>query len=817
VTIEREAAVARSLSRASSLAEVTAVILAALDAVELRGYIAELRGDELCPIGTAIPAADAAGIEELTGIGPNGASVPVAGVAWLSTLVSRRISVHDESFPSRLIEARTELTETEKARLRRHLGAGPLFAVPIAAGDSLLGVLAVWGPMVMQHRSFVETLAAQAALAWRSLRHGPENGPAAATPRPSKAGVRQLLDGGSIRMALQPVIRLTDRSVLGFEALCRFPPRPGLETPEQLFAGVAGTDLEAEVQAACLTAGFAAGRQVGQATLFLNVAVELLIAGARGDGELARLAEAAGIVPSNVVLEVSERIPVDDLSRLRRVVADLRGQGFRIGIDDAGAGHASMLVIAEVQPEFVKIDHRLVHAVDASAARQALVVSLLSFGAHINARVIAEGIETAEELKTLMSLGVQFGQGWHLGRPAVVAPAGDLVDVIEVGPRWFEDRGGGSFQSAPPYHAPADPVTEGPKVDSPVPVDLPTALINAATALQSEHDPRGVLAVIASQLQLVVPVDDLTIYAADQASHRFVPVFANGTAAGVTLAHSFSMDLGITGWAFGLGTPQYVPNSNNHAAAMTIPGTPVDEQESMLLIPLIAGDRALGMLNCRRLGVDLFSEKDLEAASLFGHTAAAAWRNAELYAELSERATTDPLTGLLNSRWLRDVGDRELAQSDRSGRPMAILLIDLDHFKDINDSAGHATGDLVLRRVATELRAMVRAGDAAVRLGGEEFILMLRDADVAAALRIAEAFRSRLANLSLPRDCLPRQRLTASIGIAGFPDQAQTLQALVKAADAAMYTAKRAGRDRACVYTGPESIDGDAAATGAVA
>jgi GGDEF domain-containing protein len=167
-----------------------------------------------------------------------------------------------------------------------------------------------------------------------------------------------------------------------------------------------------------------------------------------------------------------------------------------------------------------------------------------------------------------------------------------------------------------------------------------------------------------------------------------------------------------------------------------VPGTPI-EDESTMYIPLIAGDRKLGVLNCSRGGLNRFTKEELEAASLFAHTAAAAWRNAQLYAELEERATTDPLTGLLNSRWLRDAGEREVEQARRSGQPLAVLLVDLDHFKEVNDSAGHAAGDTVLLAAARQLSGAVRAGDAAARLGGEEFLVILRDADAQGALRVA--------------------------------------------------------------------------------
>src|ERR1019366_2981765 len=102
-------------------------------------------------------------------------------------------------------------------------------------------------------------------------------------------------------------------------------------------------------------------------------------------------------------------------------------------------------------------------------------------------------------------------------------------------------------------------------------------------------------------------------------------------------------------------------------------------------IPLVAGEHKLGIINCWRLGVGKFTEREVEAAALFAHIAAAAWRNAQLYAELLNAAMTDPLTHLYNSRWLRDAGERDLARASRDGRPVSLVLVDLDHFKRVND------------------------------------------------------------------------------------------------------------------------------------
>lgn len=777
-------------------------VLECLAAHGLRGSYGELRGDEVVILGLGVPDDDAARVEEVLGVPIGAMRFPLAAYPSLATAVQRRTSTIETEFPARMISMFPHLTAVEHAAARLHLGPGPLLAAPIEDGDALLGVLFAWGPSVVVQRKLVETLAVLAGFAWQRVGARPE-----ARPVPREAatrasddlalGIRELLVPGGIRAALQPVVRLGDRTVLGYEALCRFAPRPALRNPDELFAGAAITGLEHEVEAACLAAAFAAAPQAAPATLFVNVAVETLVEGRPAADRLSHLAAASGFSPSEVVLEVTERTPVDDLARLRRVVADLRHRGFRIAIDDAGAGHASMLVIAEVEPEFVKIDRLLIHGVDVSAARRALVVSLLSFGAHINARVIAEGIETEEELQTLLSLGVQFGQGWLLGRPVMTDPPAGAGGVVAVTDGWFRE------QRTAPFHTTA--VEVAPDHDGGeltvrttrrARASLPRALINAATALQSEYDPAGILKVIAEQLQTVVPVDAVYIYAADETRNRFVPVYATGKEAEARMAYGYSMDLGVNGWALKLGDPQNIRDVSAHPATITIPGTPVGAPESYLIIPLIAGDRRLGVLDCSRLGIDRFTRKDLEAAALFGHTAAAAWRNAELYRELSERAITDPLTGLLNSRWLREVGERELAQSVRSGQSLAFLLLDLDRFKQINDSGGHSAGDLVLRRVGAALRGLIRAGDAAVRLGGEEFLLLLRDADASGAERVAVEFRDRLAALSLPRSCLPRTTLTASTGIAVLPRNGIALAELVRAADVAMYEAKRAGGDR---------------------
>ena len=157
------------------------------------------------------------------------------------------------------------------------------------------------------------------------------------------------------------------------------------------------------------------------------------------------------------------------------------------------------------------------------------------------------------------------------------------------------------------------------------------------------------------------------------------------------------------------------------------------------------------------------------------------------------RAATDGLTGLPNKRAVTDALKRTVAQASTTQAPLALLLIDLDHFKQINDKRGHAVGDQVLANVGAVLRAALRAQDFAGRNGGEEFAILLPDTEIAAALAIAERIRTAIAEISLPGTDVD---VTASIGVAAFPDHASTQDRLERLADAALYLAKRQGRNR---------------------
>jgi diguanylate cyclase (GGDEF)-like protein len=163
---------------------------------------------------------------------------------------------------------------------------------------------------------------------------------------------------------------------------------------------------------------------------------------------------------------------------------------------------------------------------------------------------------------------------------------------------------------------------------------------------------------------------------------------------------------------------------------------------------------------------------------------------ARLHAALEQLAARDALTGLVNRRVFEETLVREIARSTRTREPLSLVVVDVDHFKRVNDTHGHHVGDEVLRHVGKALGGSVRASDLVARFGGEEFVALLPNCGPADACKVAESLRTAVAADGPP---VP---VTASAGVASYPTQATDGASLFQAADAALYEAKREGRDR---------------------
>lgn len=170
-----------------------------------------------------------------------------------------------------------------------------------------------------------------------------------------------------------------------------------------------------------------------------------------------------------------------------------------------------------------------------------------------------------------------------------------------------------------------------------------------------------------------------------------------------------------------------------------------------------------------------------------------------LQAQLSEQANRDPLTGLYNRRYLGTTLERELARCARAGQPLSLMLLDVDHFKQVNDTYGHQAGDEVLKKLAAMLTEQARTADVVCRFGGEEFLLLLPDMAPDIALARAEQWRSAFAATTVLFDEFQLQA-TLSIGIASYPSHGESPEELIRCADRALYRAKSEGRNRVVLW-----------------
>ncbi|MGW3892593.1 diguanylate cyclase [Micromonospora chokoriensis] len=224
------------------------------------------------------------------------------------------------------------------------------------------------------------------------------------------------------------------------------------------------------------------------------------------------------------------------------------------------------------------------------------------------------------------------------------------------------------------------------------------------------------------------------------------------------------------------------------AAAPSASSTPTDDANAAA---------ALGVLALYdRLGADEFDDDDLVTLRTFAGHAAVAVDNVRVHEEAQRLSLTDPLTGLWNYRYLRESIRREVERASRFGRMLSILALDLDRFKDVNDTYGHAAGDTVLAEFARRVRGEIREVDLAFRQGGEEFVLLLPETDARGAAIVAERLGAvvRETPIAVEADAGP-VLVTVSVGIAVYPDNGSTGREVLEAADDALYAAKAAGRD----------------------
>src|SRR6185312_4445516 len=230
--------------------------------------------------------------------------------------------------------------------------------------------------------------------------------------------------------------------------------------------------------------------------------------------------------------------------------------------------------------------------------------------------------------------------------------------------------------------------------------------------------------------------------------------------------------------------------------------------------PLIVKDQVIGTFTVAAQRPGAFPNDRREMLGVIANQVAISMQNARMYEALEEQATTDGLTGLVNHRTFQERFSTMLGRAERHELSVSLLLTDIDHFKKVNDTYGHPTGDEVLRRVAAILKASARKIDIVARYGGEEFAIVLEGTDRQGAFQLAERIRQEVEQQSFASQQGAFQA-TLSIGVASYPDDARDKADIIGRADQSLYAAKHGGRNRTVCFADLERKPKLVAATAA--
>jgi EAL domain-containing protein (putative c-di-GMP-specific phosphodiesterase class I)/putative methionine-R-sulfoxide reductase with GAF domain len=307
----------------------------------------------------------------------------------------------------------------------RRLGLRSMLVAPLPYGDTIIGVLKVVAPWVdAYHDEDVRTLELLNTLIGATLSHAAHHASVEAAFNSKleedrliadereelRKRIRGIIDREAFDIAFQPVQALESGRVVGFEALARFTDSR-TRSPDRWFDDAKQAELSFDLEVAVMRKALLSLSSLPRNTyLAINVSPETA-----ASAEIARLC--ARSAADRIVLEITEHSSVDDYLLLTERARALRDMGVHLAIDDAGAGFASLRHVLRLEPDLIKLDKSITRSIDKRLRHQSLAAALLTFASGTSASIVAEGIETAEELATLKRLGVPYGQGYYLGRP----------------------------------------------------------------------------------------------------------------------------------------------------------------------------------------------------------------------------------------------------------------------------------------------------------------------------------------------------------------------------------------------------------------
>lgn len=333
------------------------------------------------------------------------------------------------------------------------------------------------------------------------------------------------------------------------------------------------------------------------------------------------------------------------------------------------------------------------------------------------------------------------------------------------------------------------------------------SLLEIGKTLISSLELRDVLQSIMSQVERLLQPKTWSLLLVDEETNELCFEIAVSPVARELKGIRLKMGEGIAGWVAQTGQPLLISDVSQDTRFASRVAEEVEYPvSSILCVPLKIRNRVLGVIELiNTVGERAFDDGDLPLLGAVADFAAIAIDNARNYKQVSELVVTDDLTGLHNARHFHELLEYELERSRRYKSQVSLIFFDLDHFKGVNDRFGHLVGSRMIAEVGQLVKRHIRSSDRAARYGGDEYVVVLPNTGRQGAMSVANNLLERFRSHLFLTDSKERIPITASFGVATFPDDAHDRTSLIRAADSAMYVAKETGRNRVTYFSGNDT------------
>lgn len=477
-----------------------------------------------------------------------------------------------------------------------------------------------------------------------------------------------ILTQGLISTHYQPILNFKTGSILGWESLTRGPQESSFRSPVVLFETAEQLGRLFALEKICRESAIlnAGPLEEGQ-KLFLNIHPKTMADPEFTPGKTLELMESAGLSPDNIVFEITERHSVQEFDLFYRTLDHYRSQGFKVAVDDAGAGYAGLTTIAELQPEYIKLDKSLIDGIHKDPVKRALVETTVTFADKIGSQIIGEGIESKAQAICLKDIGVHCGQGFFLAKPGRPKPglSQECLDLQSVG-------------------------------------DITTKSISCSLPVGDLAKPPH--AVTSNYL-----VSDAQKFFKQNNRFPCIIVAENNIPRGLVMEYHLNRQLSSQ-YGVALYHKRPIETVMDNTPLMIDMDMPVEQaaRKAMQREPLKAYDDIIVTRKAQLYGV--ISVQDM--------------MNAMAKIQMEMAKGTNPLTGLPGNLSIEQEVESRIAQ----GRQFSIIYADLDHFKVYNDTYGFKNGDNIIRLAADILSWATKkhAGQNArlCHIGGDDFVLI---------------------------------------------------------------------------------------------